>query len=307
MKGLFYRQLNTEVLVRDPAKRRYNSPEAAESHARDHWEYAVMSRASYEKARINAKQSHCEDQTYTSTVHATLPGWSRWADFPSENLLDKLNSSGLHVDVWERRETPQIIAVVFEGTNATSIQDWCANLRWLLRFVPNYEDQYTVAADEVAREFYERLAVNPTRYEIDVGCPELKSADGEVVKIVTSGHSLGGGLAQYFAYAFPQPYASGGPKVSEVFAFDPSPVTGWSVVPRGMRTYNAHNLRINRIFEHGEILAYLRLVTSRLSGYSAHPSVWEYRYNFDSSYKFIENHSISILSEGLMKAAGAGK
>ncbi|TKB58827.1 MAG: hypothetical protein E8D49_10540 [Nitrospira sp.] len=304
MLRLFRRQPATEVLVRDPAKRAYNSPEPADNYAPLHWEYAAMSSAAYEKARFKARHGDRDDAGPTLTASPSLPRWSRWADFPSDELLEKLSSSGLYVDVWEREEQPKAIAVVFEGTNFTSMSDWRANLRWFLRFLPSFEDQYTIAADEVARELYERLATNPARYEIKVGNAQLLSASGDPIKLVATGHSLGGGLAQHFAYAFQQPFASGGPKVSEVFAFDASPVTGWSVVPRGIRSCNAHNLRINRVFEHGEILALVRLVTSRLLRYTEHPSVWEYRYNFDPSWNLVRNHSIGMLAQGLKKAAG---
>ena len=305
MLRIIRRQSDTEVLVRDPAKNTYNAPEQAAKYATLHWEYAAMSSAAYGKARLKAGQVADAQPEVQSTTGPRLPGWMRWLDFPSDELLKKLGSSGLYVDVWEREAQPREIAVVFEGTNFTSLPDWGANLRWFLRFLPSFEDQYTIAADEVAREFYERLSTRPERYVIRIGSAELLSGDGAPIKLVSTGHSLGGGLAQHFAYAFQQPYASGGPKISEVFAFDASPVTGWSVVPRGIRSYNAHNLRINRVFEHGEVLAYLRLITSRLSRYTEHPSVWEYRYNFDRSWNLIKNHSIGMLADGLARAAEA--
>lgn len=307
MPGILRKQLKTEVLVRDPAKKTYNPPEQAAGYAVLHWEYAAMSSAAYGKARLKATHAADAKPELLPATKLSLPGWGRWEAFPSDGLLKKLGSSGLYVDVWEREEEPKAIAVVFEGTNFTSMPDWGANLRWFLRFLPSFEDQYTIAADEVAREFYERLATSPERYAIKIGCADLLSAGGEPIKLISTGHSLGGGLAQHFAYAFQQPFASGGPKISEVFAFDASPVTGWSVVPRGIRSYNAHNLRINRVFEHGEVLAFLRLITSRLSRYSEHPSVWEYRYNFDPSWNLIKNHSISMLALGLARAAGVTK
>ncbi|MBK8376042.1 MAG: hypothetical protein IPL18_14805, partial [Sphingomonadales bacterium] len=186
MKRFFQNQPATEVLVRDPAKRTYNPPEQAADYAPLHWEYAVMSSAAYEKARMRAQPARESDAKATSSTIHKLPGWTRWVDFPSEGLLKKLKSSGLYVDVWERQEQPKVIAVIFEGTNFTSVSDWRANLRWFLRFLPSFEDQYTIAADEVARELYERLATNPTRYVINIGSPLLLSPNNEAIKIVAS-------------------------------------------------------------------------------------------------------------------------
>lgn len=121
---------------------------------------------------------------------------------------------------------------------------------------------------------------------------------------VATGHSLGGGLVQYFAYAFKQePTESRGPKVSEVFAFDPSPVTGWFSVPDPPRSYNAEDLVVNRVFEHGEVLSYIRLLTSRFAVSSKNPAIWEYRYNFDTDANIIGNHSMRRLACGLTRLA----
>jgi len=297
-----FRQLATEVLVRAPAKKPHDSPEPVDKYAHCHWEYAAMSSIAYDKTRLKSRHGNHEDQMQTQTT-PSLPGWSRWSDFPSHGLLEKLRSCGLYVDVWERENTPRAIAVVFEGTNFTELSDWRANLRWFSRFLPSYEDQYTVAADDVARELYERFGTTPARYQIKVGNPRLLSAKGDPIELVATGHSLGGGLAQHFAYAFQQPFASGGPKVSQVFAFNASPVTGWHVVPRGIRSYNACNLCINRIFEKGEFLTFFRLVTSCFSAYTKHPSFWEYRYNFNPFWNPIRNHSIGMLAKGLREAA----
>jgi hypothetical protein len=50
--------------------------------------------------------------------------------------------------------------------------------------------------------------------------------------------------------------------VTQVFAFDPSPVTGFYSVEKDIRDYNKENLKIDRIYERGEILAILRSFTN---------------------------------------------
>jgi pimeloyl-ACP methyl ester carboxylesterase len=166
---------------------------------------------------------------------------------------------GMYLEVLERRDEPHTIVVVFEGTNFSELPDWQANLRWFLRFIPGFKDQYTLAAQDVAREFFDVISSMPAEYRTEYASGRLLSAAGKLIRIVTAGHSLGGGLAQHFAYAFKQePLQNQGPKVSEVFAFDSSPVTGWFSVSDPPRSYNAKGLMVNRIFEHGEILAYIR-------------------------------------------------
>ncbi len=77
---------------------------------------------------------------------------------------------------------------------------------------------------------------------------------GSKARIVSTGHSLGGGLAQFVALAT----KSGGPQIAKVFAFDPSPVTGAHLVDKQLREGNARGLTVDRIYESGEILSYAR-------------------------------------------------
>jgi hypothetical protein len=93
-----------------------------------------------------------------------------------------------------------------------------------------------------------------------------------------------------------------------VYAFDPSPVTGWSSVDRELRTTNANGLAIDRVFEHGEILAYVRLLLSYVNPPSAaHPGIREIRYNFVTSPNFVRSHSMRLLACGLIDASGQAR
>ena len=313
-----FSQDSHQVLVRDPKNGRYDEPTDAALHAENQWQYAVMSDIAYEAARSRSSEDKGKvdegpNQTEIRNTQEecgparSIPmpkDWTRWHDFPSSKLLQEMRRNGLFLLVLEREPPPREIVIIFEGTNFTELPDWRANLRWFLRFIPGYEDQYTLTAREVAEEFYTRLISMPEKYSLNPNVDTLYHPNGEPIKIVSAGHSLGGGLAQHFAYTFKQvPSTATGPRVTEVFAFDPSPVTGWFSASDPPRTHNAHGLRINRIFEHGEVLAYIRLFTSRLSSYTEHPSVWEYRYNFDRKANIIRNHSMRSLACGLYKAA----
>ena len=76
------------------------------------------------------------------------------------------------------------------------------------------------------------------------------------VPLVATGHSLGAGLAERFAYSLKA--QEGIPGVKEVYAFDPSPVSGKRTVP-GWRQ-QAKGLTIYRIYNRGEILASVRSI-----------------------------------------------
>ena len=124
------------------------------------------------------------------------------------------------------------------------------------------------------------------------------------VRIITTGHSLGGGLAQHLAYSLPAVQSSDGtliPRVSNVYAFDPSPVTGWYSVKSDLRTLNAKGLKIDRIFEHGEILSYARLILSYFNPPSANdPAIREIRYNFVQSLNPFSSHSMRLIACALI-------
>lgn len=309
-----------EVLIRDPKVGHYSEPSPAIDAARIHWEFAAMSENAYQEGRASVAAKRSEFQRSLSysneiskeafdaacrdeTLAIPLRNWKKW-DFPSAPLQMRMLREGMYLEVLERDEDPHTIVAVFEGTNFSELPDWKANLRWFLRFIPGYRDQYTIAAGDVADEFYDEIASRIKKNQAVLREGKLYSSSGHPVSIVATGHSLGGSLAQHFAYTFRQePVDSMGLKVSEVFAFDPSPVTGWFSAADPPRTYNATNLIVNRMFEHGEVLSYLRLLTSRLAVSEENPAIWEYRYNFKKEVNVIKNHSMRRLACGLIQAA----
>ncbi|MFO0731363.1 MAG: lipase family protein [Nitrospiraceae bacterium] len=315
-----FRQGADEVLIRDPEIGRYGDPVSAATPAKEQWEYAALSENAYREGKENvrakrkeferslvysAKMTQADFEAACKDDGLALPvaGWRKW-DFPSKDLQARMLKEGMYVEVLERTEHPRTIVVIFEGTNFTDLPDWKANLRWFLRFIPGIEDQYILAAKYLASEFYDVITSPRGPYKINTSTHNLETADGKRIKVIATGHSLGGGLAQHFAYVFKQPEQEPyGPKVDEVFAFDPSPVTGWFSSKNPPRNYNATGLRIHRIFEHGEILAYLRLLTSRLAVTSQDPAIWEYSYNFDAGTGLVANHSMRRLACGLIRAA----
>lgn len=300
--------LNT-VLVRSPDDNEYQAERNAGDTAATHLIYAALSSNVYMRNHeASSGQTRLDQLAKISCKDVIWPvmikNWSRWQNFPDSTLADTLHNAGMHVEVWENLvDDPQIV-VVFEGTVFTSRDHWKANLRWFLRFLPKYEDHYTIASKAIGSAVHKVISGSPERYTFDSNSSSLKLSDGRNVRIIATGHSLGGGLAQQFSYSFLQTAdPPTGPKVDEVFAFDPSPVTGWFSTQNPPRDYNAKHLRINRIFEHGEVLAYLRIFTSNIYLRKANPAIWIYRYNVKVSADIVGSHSMQQLVCGLAKSA----
>jgi hypothetical protein len=67
---------------------------------------------------------------------------------------------------------------------------------------------------------------------------------------------------------------------------------------------NVTGLKIDRIFEHGEILAYLRLLLSYINPPTASdPAIREIRYNFVQSINPFRSHSMRLIACALIDAS----
>lgn len=165
-------------------------------------------------------------------------------------------------------ENFKIIAIVFKGSDK-EVGDWVSNFRdfWFSKYNHFIYDQYDQVKD-IMTSLIQEISVDYPDYEI-----------------VTSGHSLGGGLAQYAAYL--------GKKIKNVYVFDPSPVTGYDSVDSKTRKESVKNLKIYRIYESGEFLSYPRLLIKMFTDISSiDPEVAEIKYNFLSGFPWTQ-HSIS--------------
>lgn len=148
---------------------------------------------------------------------------------------------GLFFRVWTMESDTRQVVIAFRGT--WGFKDWLyGNLHWLTRFLP-MEDQYSRARVAVQRVF--------NRFDDE---------PGKATRFYTTGHSLGGGLAQHVLYSYPD-------KVAQAFAFDPSSATGFADQSSTNQVSgcecNSNELngepRIFRVYDAYEILANLRI------------------------------------------------
>jgi len=220
-----------------------------------HWPYAWAAVAAYQDSDDPKREPLTSSKTCPEP-HILLAqrGWFQWSQLPAlrprkgepyAKEAQEMRSIHLRAEVWSNAQTKQVI-VAFGGTAARSWSDWQANGRWLFGFF-NSVDQYTVLTDTFLPVFvteYKRLASHPD-------WTWLKDAH-----VSATGHSLGGGLAQRFAYSLHKEH--GIPVVKEVYAFNPSPVSG----KRSTTNFpeQADGLVIYRIYNRGESLASLRIL-----------------------------------------------
>jgi hypothetical protein len=309
-----------QASVRKPGRWRYEEPAPIGCLADKLVPYAALAANVYNGAYEGNARAHSDDPNYkkkledtahsplantclrqpASMLRSAIPLWRRWEHFPSPYLRCRNEIVGLYVEVWERTTPDPEIAIVFKGTEndalAVAVPDWFSNLRWLGVLLPDRlkTDQYTQAAGDLAEEFGMRLEQE--------GWPNRPG--DKALKIVTVGHSLGGGLAQYFAYSFSRISQRGKlPSISAVYAFNSSPVTGWSDVCPKVRRRNASSLQIFRVSEFGEILAYPRFFAESLSPRRpCCPVIHTIRLNLVPGYNPIRSHRMLYLACGLSES-----
>jgi hypothetical protein len=287
-----FRQQSNMVVIRLPGHRWFGDPQPAQAYASEDLPYAWLSTVAYGSPTSTKPD---EKAKFTKGKAALGDQWSMWSDFPNADLQAEMDQVHLRAQVWEKR-SDHLIVVGFGGTVASNLNDWKANTHWAHPFL---KDEYSVAGDEFARAFAKELA-----RRIQQSGPEYRSS----VHLRSTGHSLGAGLAEKFAYSLPAAEYQI-PRVEKVFAFDPSPVTSFLNTKGNVRNENKDGLEIDRIFERGEILAIPRAITAVFHAPSTvSPKVTQVRYNLFGDDRFgltnpIASHAINELAERIQLVA----
>jgi hypothetical protein len=249
-----------------------------------------LSQAAYGRAPDGKKgyPVNCPD---TDSILAEK-GWSRWADFPDTDLHEKMARAHLRVELWSN-PLQEAVAVAFGGTVSSNWRDWLSSFRWFI-LRRRRDDEYT----ELVKEFGPAFVKEFVRRKRQTQWAFLQRAT-----LFATGHSLGGGLGQEFAYSLPiNPDV---PRVTKVYAFDPSPVTGFYSLDASIRNVDSKSLEIDRVYERGEVLAILRSLENFVYRPSAAaPVIREVRYNLFRTHNPIAGHSIAELA---CKLDGASK
>lgn len=167
-------------------------------------------------------------------------------------------------------------AIVFRGT--VGLDSWIANAHWLFKWLP-FEDQYD-QIKYIVPEIVSRIAA--------------RHPNGEPYNIITTGHSLGGGLAQHACYISEE--------IKTAYVFNSTPVTGYTDFAAWQRLLHMQGVRIHRLYERGEVLEALRFFMKIVYLFNPAPNenpyLSEHRFDFKDA-GFINEHGMLPLAIGL--------
>lgn len=269
--------------------------------------YAIMSAYAYKigdncndkgnKVRIDPKRDAELMNWLRSTTDAADP-WQleEKVGMRDRNVPTKVgceDNEGLMFHVWHRKfNNREQVVIAFRGTSGSG--DWVyGNLWWFSRAILS-DTQLSRArmyTAQVIRYFDQKATA--------------EAADHP--QYFTTGHSLGGTLAQHVLYAYPD-------RIEQAIVFDSSSVTGFvdpsisradRISACACRSQLNPEGRIIRVYQTYEILADLRIFHKLFMPPERH--VQELRFPFKSSWNPVARHSMYDFTRNLHEASGTRK
>ena len=236
-------------------------------------------------ANENSSSTYPAVNLLTNSANSAM-GWSRV--YIDARLTPKCeDDQGLMFHVWERRQNDRTeVAISFRGTSGNG--DWIYGNLWPLTHLLQPDNQLTRAAS--------RITDIIAHYD-----SKTAAAREQPAKIISTGHSLGGGLAQHVLYANPN-------RVEQAIVFDPSSITGFTSLDAERQIAGCSCLpslgteaRIIRVYQTYEILTNLRIIHKTFFPPERH--VQEVRFHFDSSLNMLTRHGMAPLAQNLLDEA----
>ena len=166
--------------------------------------YAAMSTLAYAENKSCGKKSPKITVSEEEALEEILRDrdWHEISDIKDRPACE--DDTDLFFRVW-KKESDDLIQIVFAFRGTWGVKDWLyGNLYWLTKHL-ELETQYKVVHNNMGQLFS--------------ALEELINSN-KPIQFYTTGHSLGGGLAQHALYSYPD-------KVLQAIAFDPSPATGF--------------------------------------------------------------------------------
>lgn len=243
-------------------------------------DYGVMSAYAYADPVGDGCQNNSEEDTlnYNKLKEFLVNerGWILETEAPKVHACNE--DTGLFYSVWKRGNE---VVIAFRGT--AGFKDWWEGNSYWFRRLYTDDHQYAVAR---------KKAKEVIKYMTDT----YKLSDS--LQYYTTGHSLGGGLAQGVFYEYPN-------IINQVYAFDPASATGYTSREDKSEFKNCYYCkgenrepRIFRIYEKGEILAYQRFFHKLIFP----PEKWinEVRFNYNIEDNVFTQHSMTKFAFSLM-------
>lgn len=229
--------------------------------------YAIYAAASYDAyepampARANRPFLIADNDPGLAILKgkAGSTGWQRFGARVS-------HKNGLSFDVYHKGDASRLtVLVAFRGTDGWLNVDLLANLSWFFQWVNPY-DQYRDARNEFPKVVEAAKQV----------------ANGRAISFITTGHSLGGGLAQHIAVTFP---------CVSTISFNPSFVTNELIYGKFTPP-----VRI-RVYEDKDIFS---LIKGSQENNAANAI---YKLNGAAGNEIVAQHSMEQLAAAMMRTA----